>query len=286
MKEAMRKKRRGAEKRGEGTARSLRHSVVIAFRRTLTLVLGGWRGFVALPWMWMFKSLLIVGFVGSLWFGQKYAWEQLDQPISKVDIRGAFTHLQEDDLRVVMTRALGKGFFSVDIDSVKQRVEQQPWVEQASIRRIWPDRLEIHVVEEVPVALWNGVSLLNPYGKAFTPADTGIVKQQLPALEGPEGQEHMVLESYVQMHEKLRAQGITILSLKLEPRGAWTIGVEGGVSVMLGREHIDDRLARFAKVFNGYLQANIAKVKLIDARYTNGVSVDWRDEPSATNDKG
>jgi cell division protein FtsQ len=255
----------------------VRVSPVVFFRRFGGLVMSFWRLLVSLPWLQALKVVLFGAVTSLLWVGQQTLWGYLDQPIATAEIRGSFVHLKEDDLRVEMTRALGRGFFSVDIAAVKQRVERQPWVDQASIKRIWPDRLEIVVVEEVPVASWNGLSFLNPYGKIFSPKDVGVVAQTLPVLQGPSGQEGLVLTTYVKMQAKLAAENIQMVSLNLEPRGAWIVGVAGGISVMLGRENIDARLDRFARVYNGYLHANIDRVKLIDARYTNGVSVSWRD---------
>lgn len=286
MKDGVHKRKRGlTAKRGASTKGEQRASFVARIRNLIGSLVSLWGKLLALPWLLFLKVGASVGFIGLLWVAQEGLWFHLDQPIRKVDIRGSFVHLHEEDLRVDMTRALGRGFFSLDIASVKSRIEQQPWVEQASIRRIWPDRLEIDVVEEVPIALWNDLHLLNPYGKVFSPATVSVVTKPLPKLMGPVGQENIVLNTYVHMRDVLAKSGIELIALSLEPRGAWTVGVAGNLSVMLGRQNVEERLSRFAKVYNGYLHANIDKVELIDARYTNGVSVAWRSD-IAEKDKG
>ena len=34
-------------------------------------------------------------------------------------------------------------FFAVDLAELRARLEQLPWVRQASVRRAWPDRVEV-----------------------------------------------------------------------------------------------------------------------------------------------
>ncbi|MBV7257206.1 FtsQ-type POTRA domain-containing protein [Pacificimonas sp. WHA3] len=42
----------------------------------------------------------------------------------------------------------------VDLDEVKQRLELLPWVAEASVGRILPDRLTVDIVEREPAAIW------------------------------------------------------------------------------------------------------------------------------------
>jgi hypothetical protein len=52
-------------------------------------------------------------------------------------------------------RAAPVRFISIDLDQARA-FETVPWVRQATLRRIWPDRLAVHLDEHQPVALWLG----------------------------------------------------------------------------------------------------------------------------------
>lgn len=61
--------------------------------------------------------------------------------------------------------------FTFDLDAARDRVEALPWVARATLRKLYPDTLEVAVVERLPYALWqNGdtVSLIDPQGTVIT----------------------------------------------------------------------------------------------------------------------
>jgi len=45
-------------------------------------------------------------------------------------------------------------FFSINLEAVRQSLEQLPWVRHAEVRRQWPSSLEVSIEEHVPVAFW------------------------------------------------------------------------------------------------------------------------------------
>ena len=78
---------------------------------------------------------------------------------------------------------------------------------QASVRRVWPDRLVIQLDEQLPVARWGDSALLNNEGKAFKPQNIGSFSE-LPRLSGPERAKRKVMRQYQQFSGLLRPQGM------------------------------------------------------------------------------
>ena len=58
-------------------------------------------------------------------------------------------------------------FFQVDVNDVQHQISQLPWIYSVSVRKKWPNELKIYVVDQLPVAQWNGDFLINNEGKAF-----------------------------------------------------------------------------------------------------------------------
>ena len=76
-------------------------------------------------------------------------------------------------------------FFQVNVNEVQQQVAQLPWVYSVSVRKHWPNELKIYVVDQTPIAMWNGDFLLNQFGKAFQAHSTALT-HALPEFFGPE----------------------------------------------------------------------------------------------------
>ncbi len=75
----------------------------------------------------------------------------------------------------------------IDLDAVRARLLDQPWVKDAQVSRRLPDTLAIQITEREPVALWqNGgvVHLIDPDGVALQMVDVERYPK-LPLLVGP-----------------------------------------------------------------------------------------------------
>ncbi|MGB3722052.1 MAG: cell division protein FtsQ/DivIB, partial [Pacificimonas sp.] len=73
--------------------------------------------------------------------------------VQDVDVTGA----QEMANLPVYTAALdgaSDSMLLVDLDEVKERLELLPWVEEASVGRVLPNRLTIAITERKPAAIW------------------------------------------------------------------------------------------------------------------------------------
>ena len=59
-----------------------------------------------------------------------------------------------DAIRAAAAVEIGTPIFAVDLAAVRTRVQAIDWVESATVERGLPSTLNVHVVERVPVALW------------------------------------------------------------------------------------------------------------------------------------
>ena len=74
----------------------------------------------------------------------------------------------------------------VDLPAARARLEALPWVKEASIQRRWPDRLEVHLVERRPAALYQHqgrMQLIDSEGVALPEIDLAEFSG-LPLLVG------------------------------------------------------------------------------------------------------
>ncbi len=96
--------------------------------------------------------------------------------VASIDFVGR-QHANQAVLDFLMSAHIDQPIFSVDLASIRRDLEDQyPWIEQATVRRVLPDRIVIELAERQPVALWQNqaqLMLVDAKGHPITadPAD-------------------------------------------------------------------------------------------------------------------
>ena len=93
--------------------------------------------------------------------------------IDRVDVMGE-GRLREDDVRRALQIYPGQYFFEPDLKQAKSRVESLSWVDHALVRRLWPDRVVVQIIERRPYALWQNeglIKLIDADGTVISDAD-------------------------------------------------------------------------------------------------------------------
>lgn len=202
-------------------------------------------------------------------------------PFRNLRISGEFSQVQADQVSAATAPVLGKGFFAVDLKTVRERVELLPWVEAAEVRKHWPDLLEIRILEHHAVATWGERQLINTNGNLFEVPATHATSG-LPHLIGPAGLHTQVWKFYTEAKEHLADTGLVPAGIVLSNRGAWTVPLLDGGVLILGHQDAGSRLAHFAEVFHEVSHTDKHRLVHADLRYSNGFALRW--QPLAEND--
>jgi cell division protein FtsQ len=201
----------------------------------------------------------------------------LDQPVRSIVIDGPFQRVAPVEVEQVARGALTGGFVSADLDRLRAAVEALAWVDRVRVKRLWPDRVKVEIVEQQAAARWGEDGLLNTRGELFA-SGARHVPPELPRLDGPAGTEWQVAQRYLAIQGRLVEQGLRVMALRLDPRGAWEMDLSNGVTVRLGRRQVDERMERFVQVAAQVIAGRAAEIAYVDMRYSNGFSIGWRGE--------
>jgi cell division protein FtsQ len=133
-----------------------------------------------------------------------------------------------------------------DTSAAKARIERLPWVERASIERIIPDRLEVHIVERVPFAVWQldrRTFLIDSSGHVLGAAAPGGMPG-LPRIagEGAPG-EAAALHALLAAHPALLKQ---VRAAERIGERRWTLRLADGGAIELPATGESEALARAA----------------------------------------
>lgn len=237
--------------------------------RLLTALLG------AVPWNQVVIGAAIVFLAALVPWGASQALNAMDRQIMAIDISGDLVGESLVALERSAGQWVGRSFFATDLSDVKDRLEQRPWVESAAVKRVWPDRLAIEVREKKPLAYWSDGRLISRSGEIFAPPNPEVAGK-LPLLSGPDERVLDVIRMARTMADTLADHQLGFAGLSLEQRGAWTLTLSNGIEVVLGRDQVNSRFERFVTVYQERLVSRANEVKRVDARYSNGVAVEWK----------
>jgi len=195
-------------------------------------------------------------------------------PIRWLEINGTFQRVSAEQLRAGLTPLISASFFTIDLQDLRDTADRISWVSRVQVQKRWPDAIVVEVDEYVPFAHWNRGKLISSSGEAFAVPEADEL-QGLPWLRGPENQLGQVLESWTKFNDQLASAGLEIQQLKLDQRGAWSMVLNNGTTVHLGRDAAQERLQRLMSSWDALLQDQAAPPSDVDLRYTNGFAVNW-----------
>ncbi|MCF6337337.1 MAG: FtsQ-type POTRA domain-containing protein [Gammaproteobacteria bacterium] len=221
-------------------------------------------------------GVLLFGGLGSLLGFTVWQLAQPDTlPIQQVQVKGEFVYLDKKDLYKAIGDLANAGFFNVNVRAVKQAAETMPWVDSASVRRIWPDTLHIDIREQIPLARWQGGGMVNRHGDVVPLATTDLLRD-LPVFNGPEGTAKILAERYQLLSVPLEKMELTVVALSLSERRAWQVSLDNGMHLLFGRAMADTQLSRFTNVYYSMPIEKLKNIQSVDLRYTNGFAVRWK----------
>jgi cell division protein FtsQ len=192
-------------------------------------------------------------------------------PVREIEVKTVVQRTSKGEIQAAVSDRIRGNFFAVSPAEVRMGLETLPWVRSASVRRVWPDRLEVALEEHVALARWNDESLVNSYGERFF----GKTDQPLPQFVGPAGSEREVARRYRRFAEIVAPLGAPLERVVLTPRFAWQLRLRSGLNIMLGRDAdaAESRLRRFVEVYDGALGKMQRKRDYVDLRYPNGFAL-------------
>ena len=205
------------------------------------------------------------------------ACQKLDKPIDRVVVNGDFYHLKEKEVINLIDQKVKDGFLSLNLSGLNKYLESEPWIRNATIRRSWPSTIIVDITEEKPIARWGEKQVLNNVGDYLEITDKQSIKN-LPTFTTEFGKSKEMIKSYQLMSEILGPTGLKVHKIRRDVVGSWLITTSSGIQINLGRDQLAQKLRRFQVVWSAQLNSQVEKIKTIDMRYPNGISVAWNQD--------
>ena len=196
-------------------------------------------------------------------------------PVHSVRISGEFFQVSKADIERAVEPLLAPGLLRIDVEALRRVALDVPWVREVTVRRAWPEGLDVSVVEREPIARWAGGGYLEHDGAHFSPGG-GVDLDSLPVLAGPDGTQRRVLGMHTVLERVLAPLGRRLAATELTPRGVLYANLDGGPRFVMRPGAVEGEVAVRVKAIAKLMAGRLHEIERIDFRYPNGFAVRGR----------
>jgi cell division protein FtsQ len=193
------------------------------------------------------------------------------QPAGRVVFTGELARIEPRELEALSESIQGAGTDGASLAAIREAARHLPWVREATVRKNFPDVVEISLEAHEPLARWSDERLVSTRGELFH----GELRGELPRFSGPPSAAAEIARRYAGLARAAQPLGSPIGEVRVSARGAWQVVLASGLTLELGREDIESRLARFAAAWPQLPQP--LPGRHVDLRYANGFAVQVAD---------
>ena len=178
----------------------------------------------------------------------------------------------------------GGSLVGFDAANAKALLENLDWVSSANVQRLFPNQLEISVVERVPFAVWQRAGsyyVIDSLGSAMSNVLPGQLPK-LPLVTG-EGAQFEVADLVNQLEVSADLSSKVSGAARVGQR-RWNLYLDNGITILLPEKNVAGALARLAALESS--QHLLSKgVRSVDLRFLGRVIVGIAEIEETTSEK-
>ncbi len=202
--------------------------------------------------------------------------------MTRVEVQGA-AYISAESVRLRLASWFGRNLAEIDLDRIAAEVEQDRWIRQAAVKRLFPNALRVSIVERRPAALAlidGQPQIVDSTGYVIGPMESDPVFD-LPMLVGFDGlrgeQLDQALARGVAAVDRLGAVDGNWLSqiseVDLSSSGALGLRlVEPGPRLLLDPERVERNLSAWLAL-RREIQGRIGPITQVDLRWRDRITV-------------
>jgi cell division protein FtsQ len=200
--------------------------------------------------------------------------------IQSVRLEGDLTRNSVSTVRANAMPRLQGNFFTLDLQRAREAFESVPWVRQAVVRREWPGRLRVRLIEHHAAAIWQDRAgterLVDTEGTLFDANLGDVEDEQLPVFSGPDESAPRMLGLYRQLGPVFDRLDTEVVRVAMSARGSLKVELDSGADVELGRGEDAELLARvdrFTRTLTQVTSHYQRPLVYADLRHVDGYAV-------------
>lgn len=196
-------------------------------------------------------------------------------PAAKVEVVGELDANQQQLLQTQLQPLVKQGFFTSDLEVLRDRALTLPWVDRVAVTRHWPNGIVVRATPRHPIARWGSGRLLSDSGHIFVEA-TYVDRRDLPVLHGPSRYSVQLMQQYRQINQWFAPLGMQLRELHLTDRMTWFMQFNNGMRVIVDQDQTLTKLHQLSRLGLSELKAQWPNIVAVDLRYRNGLALQWK----------
>jgi cell division protein FtsQ len=246
---------------------------------------------------WALVGFVVLGVVGTASaFTYRYgmtSWRF--RIVSSEDIQtSGQAHVTRGQLLEVLGGDIGRNVFRVPLEDRKRQLEEIPWVESATVMRLWPHQIRVQITERKPAAyvrLGSKIALIDATGVIMDVPPRTKLDYSFPVLLGTTDNEPLSTRAarmnlYAKLVRELDMNGFNysrdLSEVDLTDPEDVKVTVEdagGALVIHLGSSDFLDRYRIYVRHINDWRQ-QFQKLDSVDLRFNGQIIVnpDTKDE--------
>lgn len=234
--------------------------------------------------IWAGLHLAVAGVVAlAAWGGHHYLTHSARFRVGRVLAAGG-GYAPEREIRKVTEPYLGKNIFAADLDALQAKLEAQPWISTARVKRRIPDTLLIQIEERVPqvlVKVRDGVYMADGEGILLDRFGPEYSDYNFPILTGLDRVGRDTLKkriqtgaAFVDFLYKTRPQlADQVSEVDMEDDRDLEVRLnDGGPPLKVSPDAFGLNLDNYLAMRN-YIASNYGDVKYVDLRWKDRISI-------------
>ncbi len=142
-----------------------------------------------------FKLAAIVVIVAMVLFGigaaaydyGRHSWRFRIESSDSIEISGVHNASRAHVMEVAGADTIGRNIFFTPLDERKRQLETIPWVQSATVMRLWPNRIAVEIQERTPVAfaqIGSRINLIDANGVVMGMPANRQTRYSFPVIHG------------------------------------------------------------------------------------------------------
>lgn len=205
-------------------------------------------------------------------------------PIASVSIDGA-QHLSREEILAAAGVSGRASLLFLDVADARARLLTNPWIADATVQKLLPDRLVISLTERAAFALWQKEGRVGVIARDGTVLEPSVPAPylDLPLVVGAGAEVQAgALVAMLASRPQLRA---AVSAAVLVAQRRWNLRLRNGVDVRLPETGVERALDTFAELEEG-ARLSGRDITVIDLRLSDRVTVRLSDEALKAREDG
>lgn len=208
--------------------------------------------------------IIIIFFLLSLIL---YLSDSFVYPIDEVEITSTTSNYDTDKINDIVASIQGQDLLSLDLGDIKRSIRSDDWINDVEIKKSFPDTLEIIIIPQQPLAIYNSKIMMMD----GTVIDAPSLPLDLPIIIDHTNDSHSSMNTLILTVKLLQKIDLDIKKVEIHDS---LIKVFTSTNVLISdRVNYEVNLNRLIISFQDLKKLFKREIKSIDMRYSNGFAI-------------